>query len=164
MVFLHKYRKSNAKAVDLHMVDMGIPCFPLPNSPFKNGQKHSNNSTLHNNSPNPDPCPSSAGGCNLNKIIASVVKCSSKMVVPSTKLGDSSKVNLPASSSLAASLDCSFFVTSKAVSDILKSLNMTLKNPKKHVVMLVILVILWLFHQNRTVWPVRRYSDKVCKL
>jgi len=86
------------------------------------------------------------------------------MVVPGTKIGDSSKVNLPASLSLAASLDWSFFVTSKTVSDIPKSFNMTLGNPKSHAVMVVILAILWLFHQARTDWPVLRYSDKVYKL
>jgi hypothetical protein len=86
------------------------------------------------------------------------------MVVPGTKIGDSSKVNLPASLSLAASLDWSFFVTSKTVSDIPKSFNMTLRNPKNHAVMVVILAILWLFHQARTDWPALRYSDKVYRL
>jgi hypothetical protein len=153
-----------AKAADLHMVDMGIPCFPFPNNPFKNGQKHSNNHTLHKTSPSPDPCPSSASGCSFNKLTISAVKWSRKMVVPGTKIGDSSKVNLPASLSFVESLDWSFFVTSKTVSEIPKSFNTTLKNPKNHAVMAVILAILWLFHQARIDWPVRRYSDKVYRL
>jgi hypothetical protein len=161
MVLLQKCIKSKAKAADFHMVDMGIPYFPFPNNPLKNGQKHNNNHTLQKTSPSPDPWPSWAGGCNFNKIITSAVKCSSKMAVPGKKIGDSSKVNLPASSSLAAPLDWSFFVTSKTVSDILKSLNMTHRNPNNHAVKVVILAILWLFHQARTDWPARRYSDKV---
>ena len=163
MVILHKRRNNNTNAADLHIVDKGIPCFPYPNSPFKNGQKHSTNHTQHKTSPSPEPSPSWDGGCRFNKLTTSAVKCTIKMVVPSTKIGDSSKVNLPASTSWAPLLevDLSFFVTSKTVSDILKSLRMTLRNPNNHAVIVVILSILWLFHQARTERPALRYSDRV---
>ena len=103
--------------------------------------------TLQKTSPSPDPCSSRGGGCHFNKVTTNAVRCTSKMVVPGRKIGDPSKVSLLASTSLASSLDWSFCVTSRTLSDIPKSLSMTLRNPNNHAFTVFILDILWLFHQ-----------------
>ena len=87
----------------------------MTNTSIRNGQKLNTKYTLQNTSPSPNLYPSRAsGGCNFSKLTTSAVKCTTKMVVPGTKIGDSLKVNLPASASLASSLDWSFFVTYRA--------------------------------------------------
>ena len=87
----------------------------MTNTSIRNGQKLNTKYTLQNTSPSPNPYPSRAsGGCNFNKLTTSAVKCTTKMVVPGTKIGDSLKVNLPASASLASLLDWSFCVTYRA--------------------------------------------------
>nr|KYP43619.1 hypothetical protein KK1_034952 [Cajanus cajan] len=66
------------------------------------------------------------------------------MVVPTTKTGDSSNVNLPAStlSPSAPEVWCSFSVISNTVSDISNSLSMPLKNPINDAVVVLIMHIL----------------------
>ena len=77
----------------------------MTNTSIRNGQKLNTKYTLQNTSPSPNPYPSRAsGGCNFNKLTTSAVKCTTKMVVPGTKIGDSLKVNRPASASLASLL------------------------------------------------------------
>ena len=157
-------RKRNAKAADLHIVDLGIPYFPFPNKPLRNGEKHSTTHTLHIISPILDSIPTRSNS--PNKAVTSAIRCTNKRVVAGTKIRDPSKVNRPASLSLPfpGVVDWSFFVTSKTVSDNPRSFRMTLKNPNNHAVTAVILHILKLFQHARIEYPAPQYSNRVWKL
>lgn len=143
----------------------GIPYFPFPNKPLKNGQKHRTTHIVQITSPMPEPLLLDAWGRNPNNIVNVAIRCTSRRAVPGTKIGDSSKVNLP-SSALVLSLDVdwSFLVTSNTVSDSPKSLSTTLKTPNDQAHVDVIRCILWLFHHACIDKPMAKYSYKQYRL
>lgn len=166
-VHLLRFTNNNAKAPDLYTVAKGIPYFPLQNRPFKNAHKHSTTHELNITSPIAVPSPLRAAGQNPRIAKTNAVRFTSRTVVAGMKIGDSLNVNLPtlaSSSSLPFVEDCSFWVTSKTVSDIPKSFSTTLKAPNNHAVIAVILHILWLFHHARAERPAWKYSESVCRL
>ena len=142
------------------MVDVGIPYFPFPNRPVKNGKKHSTSHTLHITSPILDSIPTWDGPI---EAATSATRCNNARVVARTKIRDSSKVNRPASLSLSSTgvVDWSFFVTSKMVFDNPRSFRITLKNPNNLAVTVVILPILRLFQHARLESPAPQYSNSV---
>jgi len=154
---LTKSTKHKAKIADLHVVDRRIPYFPFANSPFRNGQKHRTTIMLHMQYPS-QPWAIVTDSCFPRKPMINAVSCSSRTAVPAgTKISEASKVNLPSSPSLFE--DWSFStVTSKTVSDILKTFKITLKTPNNHAFIVFILAILRLFHHARIDNPVSRYS------
>ena len=107
----------------------------------------------------PSPEPSFTDSCIPWKPMINAVSCRSRTAVPGTKISEASKVNLPSSPSLFE--DWSFSVTSKTVSDILKTFKITLMTPNNHAFIVFILAILWLFHHARIDNPVSRYSIRV---
>lgn len=102
--YLQKDTKSNAKPVDLKMVDKGMPYFPFPNNPFKIVHKHNTNHKLQKTSKAPEPwlLPPRASGFSPKNAIARAMSWTNKTAVTSTKTGDSSKVNLPALASTSS--------------------------------------------------------------
>jgi|UniRef100_A0A2N9J4H6 hypothetical protein len=136
---------------------------PFPNSPFKNGQKHSTNHTLHKTSP--DPLPSLAlVFAALTSLQPALLSGPVKWLCLEQKLGTRRRSTYRHQQHEHGAPSLEVNLSSKTVSDIPKSLSMTPRNPNNYAFIAVILAILWLFHQARTGRPVLRYSGRVYRL